>query len=94
MGLEAAYDPDAEVPVDSLPAALPALATIGTREGRQLLVDLEAFGTIAVAGDAQRVEDFLRAVALELSNGDDLADSYVLSVGVDDIATSGAADAG
>jgi hypothetical protein len=83
-----AYDPDAEAPVDALPAAIPALVTVGHREGRQLLVDLEAFGTLAVAGDAERVGDFLRSVALELSSGDDLADAYVVTVDVDGVEAS------
>jgi nucleoid-associated protein YgaU len=82
------YDPDAEVPADELPAAIPALVTIGRREGRQLMVDLEAFGAVAVTGDPERVDAFLRAVALELSNGDDLADSYILTVGVDGVGES------
>jgi len=82
------YDPDAEVPADALPAAIPALVTIGHREGRQLMVDLEAFGTVAVTGDPERVDDFLRAAALELSAGDDLADSYVLAIGVDGVVAS------
>lgn len=77
------YDPDGEVPADDLPAAIPALVTFGRREGRQLMIDLEAFGTVAVTGDPERIDDFLRALALELTNGDDLADSYVLTVGVD-----------
>jgi nucleoid-associated protein YgaU len=82
------YDPDGEIPADEMPAAIPALVTIGRREGRQLMVDLEAFGTVAVAGDPERIDDFLRALALELSNGDDLADSYILTVGVDGVAES------
>ncbi|MAT06892.1 MAG: hypothetical protein CL424_17800 [Acidimicrobiaceae bacterium] len=78
-----AYDPDGEVPVDELPAAIPALVTIGERQGRQLLLDLEAYGSITVVGDPERVGDFLRAVALELSSGDDLSDAYVVAVGLD-----------
>ena len=83
-----AYDLDAEVPADALPAAIPALVTIGHREGRQLMVDLEAFGAVAVTGDTERVDEFLRAAALELSAGDDLADSYVLTIGVDGLVAS------
>lgn len=82
------YDPDAEAPVDELSAAIPALVTIGHREGRQLMIDLEAFGTVAVSGDRDRVENFLRSVALELSTGDDLADSYVVTVELDGVTTS------
>ena len=45
-----AYDPDAPIPADELPAAFPALVTIGQRDGRQLLIDLEAFGVLTVSG--------------------------------------------
>lgn len=83
-----AYDPDAEVPIDALSAAIPALVTIGHREGRQLMLDLEAFGTVAVSGDRDRADDFLRSLALELSTGDDLADSYVVTVELDGVTTS------
>lgn len=78
-----AYDEDAPTPDADLPAAMPALVTIGTRDGRQLLIDLEAFGTIAVSGPDDRVDAFLRSVALELAAGDDLADAYVYTVGVE-----------
>jgi nucleoid-associated protein YgaU len=78
-----AYDPDAPVPADSRPTPLPAVVTIGERDGRQLLVDLEAFGSISVSGDPARVADFGRAVALELGSDDDLADAFVSTVGVE-----------
>ncbi len=77
------YDPESPVPPDELPAGIPALVTIGQREGRQLLIDLEAFGTIAVAGPSESTAAFLRSVALELACGNDLADAYVSIVGVD-----------
>lgn len=60
------YDPDAPVPADELPAAIPALVTIGQRDGRQLMVDLEAYGTVTVTGDPDHVDAFLRATAVEL----------------------------
>lgn len=78
-----AYDPDAPVPIDALPAAIPALVTIGHREGRQLMIDLEAYGAITVSGTDARVGAFLRSVALELAAGQDLADAYVHAVGFD-----------
>lgn len=77
------YDPEAAVPVDDLPAALPGLVTVGFREGRQLLVNLEAFGALLVTGDKLRVESFLRAVAVEFASGDELSDAYVHTVNVD-----------
>ncbi|MGE3448812.1 MAG: BTAD domain-containing putative transcriptional regulator [Microbacteriaceae bacterium] len=77
------YDPDDAVPVDELAAVIPALVTIGQRDGRQLLVDVEAFGTLTVDGPAVHVDEFARSVALELACGGDLADAYVTLVGVD-----------
>ncbi|HRE00954.1 MAG TPA: LysM peptidoglycan-binding domain-containing protein, partial [Ilumatobacteraceae bacterium] len=82
------YDPDADIPADELPAAIPALVTVGDRDGRQLMIDLEAFGTIAVSGPPQRVDDFLRAIALELSTDEDLADTYAVAIGLDGVPTT------
>lgn len=76
------YDPDAPVPVAALPASIPALVTIGQRDGRQLLIDLEAFGVLTVTGPPERVDGFLRAVAVELASGDELSDAYVHVVDV------------
>ena len=81
------YDPEAPSPANSLPSAIPALVTIGIREGRQLLIDLEAFGSIAVNGPADMVDGFLRSVAVELATDQDLADAYVQVVGLDMPAT-------
>lgn len=78
-----AYDPDAPVPPDELPAGIPALVTIGHRQGRQLLVDLEAFGVLTVTGPDHLVDGFLRSVAVELAAGDDLSDAYVTTANVD-----------
>lgn len=77
------YDPEAAVPTADLPSAIPALVTIGEREGRQLLLDLEAYGAVTVGGPADRVEAFLRSVVLELASSDDLADADALAVGLD-----------
>lgn len=77
------YDPDVAIPSDGLPASIPALVTIGRRDGRQLLVDLEAFGTLTVDGDDGAADDFLRSVAVELTGGQDLADAHVLTHGID-----------
>ncbi|MFZ6003060.1 MAG: BTAD domain-containing putative transcriptional regulator [Actinomycetota bacterium] len=78
-----AYDPDASVPDAALSSAIPALATIGERQGRSLLLDLEAYGALTVDGPGERVDAFLRSIALELASDDELADSYVITVGVD-----------
>jgi DNA-binding winged helix-turn-helix (wHTH) protein len=75
------YDPDEPTPLAEWPSPIPALATVGTRGHRQLLVDLEAVGTLAVSGPPADVEAWIRAVVLELGAGDDLADASVLTVG-------------
>ena len=54
---------------------------MGTQGHRQLLVDLEAVGTLTVSGPPADVEAWIRAVVLELGAGDDLADASVLTVG-------------
>ncbi|MBK6671912.1 MAG: hypothetical protein IPG46_20575 [Actinobacteria bacterium] len=77
------YDPESPVPPDELPPGIPALVTIGQREGRQLLIDLEAFGTLAVTGPPDCTAGLLRSVALELACGNDLADAYVSIVDID-----------
>lgn len=75
-----AYDPDAAVPADGSPAAIPALVTVGVREGRQLLVDLEAVGVLTVAGPDEQAAELVRSIAAELGAGDDLSDAYVSTV--------------
>lgn len=75
------YDPETPVPPDELPAPVPALVTVGDRNGRQLLIDLEAYGSIALAGDTTRVVEFATALALELGAGEELANAYVYTVG-------------
>ncbi|MEQ1703365.1 MAG: LysM peptidoglycan-binding domain-containing protein, partial [Ilumatobacteraceae bacterium] len=77
------YDAESPVPPDELPAGIPALVTIGQREGRQLLIDLEAFGTLSVTGPSDCTAGLLRSVALELACGNDLADAYVSIVDID-----------
>ncbi|MFP5328406.1 MAG: LysM peptidoglycan-binding domain-containing protein, partial [Acidimicrobiia bacterium] len=77
------YDAEAAVPTAELPAAIPALVTIGQRESRQLLLDLEAYGAVSVAGPPERVDAFLRSVALELASSEDVADTDVVVVGID-----------
>lgn len=95
------YDPDADVPPADLPCSIPALVTFGERDGRQLLVDLEAYGSVSVGGAVEHVDAFLRSIAVELASSGDLADACVLSVGLDTgiehldrLATGSADDAG
>ncbi|MCU1395319.1 MAG: hypothetical protein JWM34_3747 [Ilumatobacteraceae bacterium] len=70
------YDPDELFAANGV-VALPSLASIGTRQGNQLLIDLEAFGSISIGGDPGRVDDFVRSLVLELGNGDLLSDTYI-----------------
>ncbi len=77
------YDPNAPTPPNEHPAAIPALVTVGRRDGRQLLVDLEAFGTVAVTGPDEMVESFLCALAVELSVSEEVSDAWVQVSGVD-----------
>lgn len=74
------YDPEAPVPADSLPPGMPGLVSIGERNGRQLMVDLEAFGTVSVDGPASVVQAWLRSIAAELATGDDLSSAIVIAV--------------
>lgn len=77
------YDPDLPIPNEPGPVALPGLVTIGERDGNQLLLNLEAIGTLAITGDPNHCTDLIRALVLELGAGDDLANSYVQLAGVD-----------
>ena len=76
------YDPAAEVPEASLPAAIPGLVTFGRRHDAQVLVDLEAFGFVSLDGDMRAAEDVLRSIVLELGAGDELSDAWVSTVGI------------
>lgn len=73
------YHPEDEIPATQLAAPIAGLVTVGHCEGRQLLVNLEALGTLAVVGDAAAVEDFQRAVIVELGAGGETSDAYVVS---------------
>jgi LysM domain len=76
-----AYDEDAQTPRVERCSPLPALVTIGTREGRQLLLDLEAYGTVSVCGPDDMVDGLLRSIATELAVSDTIANSYLDLVG-------------
>ncbi len=77
------YDPDAPVPLNDQPAGIPGLVTVGHRDGRQLLIDLEAFGAIALAGDPERIADLARSIAVELGASEELASAQVILAGLD-----------
>ena len=46
---------------------LPALATVGSRSGRHLLLDLERLGTLSIGGNPERAHELLTYVACELA---------------------------
>jgi DNA-binding SARP family transcriptional activator len=77
------YGPDEPVGNTERPAAIPALVTIGRRDGNDLLLNLEAVGTLAVDGDDQPAADFVRALVAELAVGEILSDAYVVTTGLD-----------
>jgi hypothetical protein len=60
---------------------LPMLATIGSRAGRHLLVDLERLGTLCVGGHPQRARDLLRHIACELACNTWSDDAVVILAG-------------
>ena len=77
------YDPDVELPACADPRVVPGLVTIGQRDGNQVLVDLEAFGSLAITGDAEMVDECARSLILELATGEELANAYLHLVDVD-----------
>jgi nucleoid-associated protein YgaU len=77
------YDPDLPVPAAPEPAVMPGLVSIGQRDGKPVLVDLEALGSLAITGDPTAAENLARSMVVELASDDDLANSYVHAVGVD-----------
>lgn len=71
------------VPDGAVEAAAAALVTLGTRDERALMVDLEAFGAVTVTGQMERAEALVRSLTLELATGDVLSNAYVSLVGFD-----------
>ena len=71
------YDPDAEIPAALRPSPIAGLVTVGHYDGRELMINLEAVGTLAVVGEPEPTADFLRAVIVELGASDDTSDAYV-----------------
>jgi DNA-binding SARP family transcriptional activator len=74
------YDPSAPTPAAERPSVLPGLVTIGQRDGRQLLVNLEALGTVALVGDTAAADDLLRAMLTELAASNEIAEARVCVV--------------
>jgi len=66
-GLFWVLDEDHELPPTGDSSPMPALATVGVDDG-ELLVDLEAFGVVALVGDPAACERLARSVAVELSS--------------------------
>lgn len=80
---QAGYDDEADA-IEAAPEVVtPALVTLGRRDGRSLLVDLEAFGAITVTGSATEAEALVRSIAMELASGEQLSNAYVTLVGFD-----------
>jgi DNA-binding SARP family transcriptional activator len=71
------YDPDAPVPAAERPSLVPGLVTIGSRDGRQLMINLEALGSLAVTGDPDSVHGLIRSIVVELGTCDEIADAHV-----------------
>lgn len=83
------YDPDAPVPSADRPALIAGLVTVGQRNGRQLMLDLEGLGSVGITGDPPAIDRFLRSIVLELGAGDELADAtVVLTPGAIDLAVA------
>lgn len=76
------YDPDHQIPHDPEIAPIAGLVTVGTRDGNQLLLNLEALGTVALTGDPVRAENLARAVVLELAATQELGSAFCTVVGV------------
>jgi hypothetical protein len=72
------YDPECPVSEPELPALIPGLVTFGRRDGKQLLVNLEALGAVSITGDDDAVESFVRSIVTEIGCSDELADGYAL----------------
>lgn len=75
------YDPEAPTSTDELPASLPSLVTVGTRDGRPLLLNLEAFGAVGISGPTDAVAGLLRSIAAELALGEELSNARPFVVG-------------
>ncbi len=76
------YDPDHQIPNEPAIAPLAGMVSIGTRDGNQLLLNLEAFGTVALTGDSARAENLARAMVLELGSSAQLATATCSVVGL------------
>lgn len=77
------FDLDDDLEESEIARAMPALVTVGRREGRDLILDLEAFGTLRFTGDPDLVGDLVRSMAVELGGGEGLANAQVVLVGFD-----------
>ena len=76
------YDPDDHISNVDCPAAIPALVTIGRRNGNQLLLNLEAVGTLSVDGDDEPAAEFVRSIVVELAVGELLSDAFLVAAGI------------
>ena len=68
-------------PTDAPPTLLPLLATVGSRAGRHLLIDLQRLGTVHIVGDIPAGRDLLRHIVCELACATWSADVTILLAG-------------
>lgn len=76
------YDEDLPLPVGEQATVLPALVTVGTRDGNQLLLNLEALGSVAIDAPDESAQAFARSIIVELAAGELLSDAYVAVSGI------------
>lgn len=79
----ATYDPNIAIPRSPRPTPLPGLVSVGQREGRQLLLNLESFGHLDITGDPSCAADLIRSIVTELATDEILSDTYVHLVETD-----------
>lgn len=89
------YDPDLRLPPEPEPAPIPGFVTLGERDGKLLLVNIEAFGGLAVTGAPERADQLMRSISAEFAHGEEFANSLVTVVGSEiEVAGSDRIDAG
>ena len=76
----ATYEENIDVPTERGPTPLPGLVTVGRRDGRELLLNLESFGALHIEGDPDASLDLARSMVAELSSDGLLANAYVHAV--------------
>lgn len=65
---------------DGVPAPLPALVAVGTRDGNECLLNLEHMVALSLEGDSEAIGDFCAAIATQLANSHLADDLTVICV--------------